>query len=213
MSHNVFHRLEATIIKFRWSLRVGQSTWDHTRIPTIIKMRLKNCIGVVKPSMSPYSSPVLLVKKHDASWRLCVDYRALNQATVKDKFLIPIIDELLDELHGARVFSKIDLKFGYPYIWMAKSNVDKKTSFWTHHGYYIFLVMLFRLTNAPSTFQALMSEIFACLLQRHLWVLFDEILIYSKTWFEHLVYGKFCQFYVLTNCLCDVRSANLGKTP
>lgn len=152
--------------------------FQKEEIEKIIQELLKN--GVIQPSQSPYSSSILLVKKADGSWRMCVYYRALNKATIKVKFPIPIIEELPNE-----VFSKLDLHSNYHQIKVSEENIPK-TAFRTHEGHYEFLVISFRLTNASSTFQNFMNNIFRPYLRKFILVFFDDILVYNKTAEDHV---------------------------
>ncbi|KAG7674333.1 hypothetical protein KSW81_006127 [Nannochloris sp. 'desiccata'] len=140
--------------------------------------------GEIQPSVSPYGSPVLFVKKQDGSLRMCIDYRALNKQTVKNRYPLPRIEEMLDRLGKAKYFTKLDLRSGYYQIRVAKEDIYK-TAFSTRYGHYEFLVMPFGLTNAPATFQTLMNDIFRTSLDKFIMVYLDDILIFSDTLEDH----------------------------
>ncbi|KAL4018090.1 hypothetical protein IC575_021680 [Cucumis melo] len=151
-----------------------------------LKVQLQEFLdkGFIRPSVSPWGAPVLFVKKKDGSMRLCIDYRELNKVTVKNRYPLPRIDDLFDQLQGATVFSKIDLRSGYHQLRIKDRDVPK-TAFRSRYGHYEFIVMSFGLMNAPAVFMDLMNRVFKEFLDIFFIVFIDDILIYSKTEVEH----------------------------
>jgi hypothetical protein len=178
-----------------------------------LKIQLQELLdkGYIRPSSSPWGSPALFVKKKYGSLRMCVDYRPLNAVTIKNKYQLPRIDVLFDQLAGAQVFSKIDLRSGYHQMKIRASDIPK-TAFSTRYGLYEFLVMSFGLTNAPAYFMYLMNSVIMNELDKFVVIFIDDILIYSKSKAEHVkhlhivlqrlrdhkLYAKFskCEFWL-----------------
>eukprot|EP00253_Pinus_taeda_P020750 PITA_20750 len=179
---------------------------------TELKMQLQELLDkkYIRPSVSPWGAPVLFVRKKDGTFRMCIDYRQLNKLTVKNKYPLPRIDELFDQVKGATVFSKIDLRSRYHQIRIMEEDVAK-TAFRTRCGHYEFVVLPFGLTNAPTTFMCLMNSVFHKYLDKFVLIFIDDTLIYSRniqeheehlrlvlqTVREHQLYTKYrkCDFY------------------
>jgi hypothetical protein len=165
------------------------SRWPYKMTPNELaepKIQLNKLLdkGYIRLSSSPCGCPEMFVKKKDQSLRLCVDYQPLNAITIKNKYLLPHIDILFDQLAGAKVFSKVDLFWGYHQIMIHPKDVSK-TAFSTRYRLYEYLVMLFGLTNAPAYFMYLMNSVFMLELDKFVVVFIDDILIYSKNEEEH----------------------------
>ena len=181
--------------KEKWiSIEVVQGTTPISRAPyrmaptelKELKTQLQELLdkGFIRPSVSPWGTPVLFVKKKDGTLRMCIDYQQINKVTVKKKYPLPRIEDLFDQLRGASVFLKIDLRSGYYQLRVKEVDVPK-TAFKTRYGHYEFLVMLFGLTNAHVAFMDLMNRVFHPYLDQFVVVFIDDILVYSKAAQEH----------------------------
>jgi hypothetical protein len=177
-----------------------------------LKIQLQELLDkeYIKPSVSPWGALVLFVKKKDGTLRLCIDYKQLNKVSIKKKGPLPRINDLFDQVGWAKIFSKLDLRFGYYNVRIKDQDINK-TAFRTIYGHYEFVVIPFGLTNTPATFMCLMNNIFSKYLYKFVVVCIDDILVYSKTKKEHdehlrivmqtlrkhKLYAKFdrCEFY------------------
>ncbi|XP_070019891.1 uncharacterized protein [Nicotiana sylvestris] len=178
-----------------------------------LKEQLKDLLekGFIRPSVLPWGAPVLFFRKKDGSLRMCIDYRQLNKVTIKNKYPLPRIDDLFDQLQGARFFSKIDLRFGYQQLKIREQDISN-TAFKTRYGHFEFLVMSFGITNASIAFMDLMNRVFKPFLDSSVIVFIDDILVYSRsredhadhlravlqTLHQHQLYAKFskCEFWL-----------------
>ena len=182
-ARSVEHKIElveGAVPKAKPPYRLGQKEQDE------LEKQIRDLLdqGFIRPSVSPWGAPILFVPKKDGRWRMCIDYRALNKDTVKDRFPIPRIDELLDRLGRAKFFTKLDLASGYHQIGVTSGDIAK-TAFRTNRGSYEFIVMPFGLTNAPATFQRLINSVFEGEINDFVLVYLDDILIFSETLEDH----------------------------
>jgi hypothetical protein len=179
---------------------------------TELKIQLQELLDkeYIKPSVSPWGAPVLFVKKKDDTLRLCIDYRQLNKLTINNEYPLPQINDLFDQVGGAKIFSKLDLRSRYHQVRIKDQDINK-TTFRARYRHYKFVVIPFGLTNAPATFMCLMNNIFIKYLHKFVVVFIDDILVYSKmeeehdehlrivlqTLRKHKLYAKFdkCDFY------------------
>ena len=166
--------------------------------------------GFIKPSTSPWGASILFAKKKDKTLRLCIDYRQLNRVTIKNRYPLPRIDDLFDQLRGARVYSKIDLRTGYHQLRVKVADIPK-TTFRTRYKHFEFTVMPFGLTNAPSAFMDLMNRVFQPYLDQFVVVFVDDILIYSQSEVEHEDHLRIVlQLLRIINCMPSSVSASFG---
>ena len=180
------------VVDFGIELHLGTSPISmtpHRMAPVelqelILKLQELLNKGFIRSSTSPWGAPVLFAKKKDKTLRLCIDYRQLNRVTIKNRYPLPRIDDLFDQLRGARVYSKIDLRTGYHQLRVRETDIPK-IAFRTRYGHFEFTVMPFGLTNAPTAFMDLMHMVFQPYLDQLVVVLVDDILIYSQSKWEH----------------------------
>ena len=207
-------------VDFGIELHTGTSTISmtlHRMAPAELqelRVQLQELLdkGFIRPSTSPWGSSVLVAKKRGKTLRLCIDYRQLNRVTIKNRYPLPRIDDLFDQLRGARVYSKIDLLTGYHQL-RVRDTYILKTAFRTRYGHFEFTMMPFGLTNAPAAFMDLMHRVFQTYLDQFVVVFVDDILIYSQSEWEHeyhlrivlqllrdhQLYAKFskCEFWLI----------------
>ena len=196
--------------KPKWGPLYHMSNEEMAILKDYIDDNLKK--GYIRTSSSPMGAPVLFVKKKDGSLRLCVDYRALNDMTIKDGYPIPLIDELIDRLKRAKIFTALDLRGAYNLV-RVKEGDEWKTAFRTRYGHYEYLVMPFGLSNAPAVFQRLMNDVFREYLDKFVIIYLDDILIYSETMEEHVDHvRKVMQLLRDNNLYCKLSKCEFHKS-